>query len=344
MSEIIKSYKGFNKDMTCTSNGVTFQYAEGEEYETERAEVCDCGFHACEIPLDTFKYYQPSKSEYHEVEQSGDISKNFGDSKIASTKIKIGAKIGIKGLVKAQIDFVFDKVKRNNSDNATSGEESSAATSGDWSSAATSGNRSSAATSGEESSAATSGNGSSAATSGNRSSAATSGEESSAATSGNGSSAATSGNGSSAATSGDWSSAATSGDWSSAATSGYRSSAATSGDWSSAATSGYRSSAATSGNGSSAATSGEESSAATSNKNAIALACGKNAKAKGVIGSYIVLTEWNEKADTLISAKMVQIDGEIYKADTWYKIKNGEIVEVEEQSEKSLEKITYKEL
>ena len=281
MSEIIKSYKGFNKDMTCTSNGVTFQYAEGEEYETERAEVCDCGFHACEIPLDTFKYYQPSKSEYHEVEQSGDISKNFGDSKIASTKIKIGAKIGIKGLVKAQIDFVFDKVKRNNSDNATSGEESSAATSGDWSSAATSGNRSSAATSGEESSAATSGNGSSAATSGNRSS------------------------------------------------------AATSGDWSSAATSG---------NGSSAATSGEESSAATSNKNAIALACGKNAKAKGVIGSYIVLTEWNEKADTLISAKMVQIDGEIYKADTWYKIKNGEIVEVEEQSEKSLEKITYKEL
>lgn len=231
MSEIIKSYKGFNKDMTCTPNGVTFQYAEGGEYETERAEVCECGFHACEMPLDTFKYYQPSKSEYHEVEQSGDISKNFGDSKIASTKIKIGAKIGIKGLVKAQIDFVFDKVKRNNSDNATSGEESSAATSGDWSSAATSG---------------------------------------------------------------------------------------------------YRSSAATSGNGSSAATSGEESSAATSNKNAIALACGKNAKAKGVIGSYIVLTEWNEKADTLISAKMVQIDGEIYKADTWYKIKNGEIVEVEE--------------
>ena len=330
MSEIIKSYKGFNKDMTCTPNGVTFQYAEGGEYETERAEVCECGFHACEMPLDTFKYYQPSKSEYHEVEQSGDISKNFGDSKIASTKIKIGAKIGIKGLVKAQIDFVFDKVKRNNSDNATSGEESSAATSGDWSSAATSGDGSSAATSGDGSSAATSGYRSSAATSGNGSSAATSGEESSAATSGYRSSAATSGDGSSAATSGYRSSAATSGDWSSAATSGDGSSAATSGDWSSAATSGYRSSAATSGNGSSAATSGEESSAATSNKNAIALACGKNAKAKGVIGSYIVLTEWNEKADTLISAKMVQIDGEIYKADTWYKIKNGEIVEVEE--------------
>lgn len=79
----------------------------------------------------------------------------------------------------------------------------------------------------------------------------------------------------------------------------------------------------------SAATSGEESSAATSNKNGIALACGKNAKAKGVMGSYIVLTEWNENADELICAKMVRIDGETYKTDTWYKIEDGEIVETE---------------
>ena len=343
MGETIKSYKGFNKDMTCRG----FQYEEGKEYETDRAEACKCGFHACEMPLDTFKYYKPSESIYHEVEQSGEFSKDSDNSKVASTKIKIGAKIGIKGLVKAQIDFIFNRVKwKDDSDNATSGyrssaatsgngssaatsgEESSAATSGYWSSAATSGEESSAATSGYWSSAATSGDWSSAATSGDWSSAATSGEESSAATSGYRSSAATSGEESSAATSGDWSSAATSGYRSSAATSGNGSSAATSGDWSSAATSGYRSSAATSGNGSSAATSGEESSAATSNKNAIAVACGKNAKAKGVIGSYIVLTEWNDEADTLISAQMVRIDGENYKDDTFYMMRNGEIIEV----------------
>ena len=138
----------------------------------------------------------------------------------------------------------------------------------------------------------------------------------------------TSGNWSSAATSGEESSAATSGNWSSAATSGNWSSAATSGNWSSAATSGYGSSAATSGNGSSAATSGEESSAATSNPNGIALACGKNSKAKGVIGSYIILTEWDEDSTTLLTARMERVDGDKVKADTWYKLVNGEFVEV----------------
>ena len=141
-------------------------------------------------------------------------------------------------------------------------------------------------------------------------------------------SAATSGYKSSAATSGNGSNAATSGDWSSAATSGYRSSAATSGYKSSAATSGNESSAATSGNGSSAATSGEESSAATSNKNAIAVACGKNSIAKGVVGSYIVLTEWNEDATELLTAKMARVDGKKIKANTWYKLVNGEFIEV----------------
>ena len=102
----------------------------------------------------------------------------------------------------------------------------------------------------------------------------------------------------------------------------------TSGNWSSAATSGYGSSAATSGNGSSAATSGEESSAATSNPNGIALACGKNSKAKGVIGSYIILTEWDEDSTTLLTARMERVDGDKVKADTWYKLVNGEFVEV----------------
>jgi len=286
----MKTYKGFNKDMTCRG----FQYEVGEDYETNDAQVCSSGFHACEMPLEVFQYYKPSDSVYCEVIQDGKISKSDEGTKIASSKIHIGIRLSIAELVKAQISFVFDRIKNLK-------EESSAATSGNWSSAATSGNGSSAAASGEESSAATSGNGSSAATSGN------------------GSSAATSGYGSSAATSGYWSSAATSGNWSSAATSG---------DWSSAATSGYWSSAATSGNGSSAAASGEESSAATYNRNGIALACGKNAIAKGVVGSYIVLTEWNDNADELLLAKMIRIDGKKYKADTWYILENEEIKEV----------------
>lgn len=32
----MKSYKGFNKNMTCMNN---FQYEEGKEYETDNADV-----------------------------------------------------------------------------------------------------------------------------------------------------------------------------------------------------------------------------------------------------------------------------------------------------------------
>ena len=113
MGEVIKAYKGFNKDMTCRG----FQYEEGKEYETENAEACSVGFHACEHPLDCFGYYSPNESVYHVVEQSGDISKANDDTKVASTKIKIGAALNIAGLVKASIEYVnarVDKTKKSN--------------------------------------------------------------------------------------------------------------------------------------------------------------------------------------------------------------------------------------
>lgn len=107
MSKVVKSYKGFNKDMTCRG----FQYKEGKEYETSKAVVCNEGFHACEYPLDCLSYYSPNTSVYHEVEQTGEFSSGSDnrDSKIASTKIKIGAKLSIAGLVQAAIDFTKSK-------------------------------------------------------------------------------------------------------------------------------------------------------------------------------------------------------------------------------------------
>ena len=107
MNEVIKSYKGFNKDMTCRGK----QYEEGKEYEEDRAKACDCGMHACEYPLDCFSYYSPSESVYHVVEQSGEISRRNGDSKIASTKMKIGAEISIAGLVKAAIEYTRERIQ-----------------------------------------------------------------------------------------------------------------------------------------------------------------------------------------------------------------------------------------
>ena len=107
MGEVIKAYKGFNKDMTCRD----FQYEEGKEYEEERAEVCNCGFHACEYPLDCLGYYDPAHSVYREVEQSGEISKRSDDTKVASTKIKIGARVSIAGLVQAAIEYTKERIK-----------------------------------------------------------------------------------------------------------------------------------------------------------------------------------------------------------------------------------------
>ena len=105
----MKAVKGFNKDMTCRG----FQYKEGETYKEERAECCETGFHACQHPLDCFSYYEPNESVYHEVELDGDIdTEGSGDSKVAATKITVGARLTIAGLVKAAIDFTMSKVKK----------------------------------------------------------------------------------------------------------------------------------------------------------------------------------------------------------------------------------------
>ena len=53
----MRAFKGFNKDLTCRG----YQYEEGKEFHTERAECCDTGFHACKYPLDCL-----SANEYME--------------------------------------------------------------------------------------------------------------------------------------------------------------------------------------------------------------------------------------------------------------------------------------
>ena len=104
----MKAYKGFNADMTCRG----FQYKEGETYTTYKAKLCNCGFHACEYPLDCLDFYNPNTSVFHEVEVGGAIDReNNGLTKVAATKIKIGARLSIAGLVKAAIDFTMSHIK-----------------------------------------------------------------------------------------------------------------------------------------------------------------------------------------------------------------------------------------
>ena len=153
-------------------------------------------------------------------------------------------------------------------------------------------------------------------------------EGSPAATSKYKSTAATSGDYSSAATLGYYSTAATSGDKSTAATSGYKSTAATSGAYSTAATSGYKSTAATSGEYSTAATSGDKSTAVVEGKESIALAGGYKSMAKGALGCWLVLAERDDE-NHILGVKAIKVDGGRIKANTFYMLKDGEVVEYE---------------
>lgn len=88
----MRLFKGFNKDMTCSPNGVKYQYEEGKTYHEDEASLCHTGFHACENPLDCFGYYRPGDgSVYHEVDLEDMTDEREDDSKRVGKTIKIAA-------------------------------------------------------------------------------------------------------------------------------------------------------------------------------------------------------------------------------------------------------------
>ena len=223
MEQKIKAYKAFDKDLSCRG----FKYEVGKEYEeTGDIKACEKGFHACPYPLDVFGYYAPARSRFCEVEQSGQIDDSESD-KVCSSKIRIGAELDIRGLVKAAISFV--KERCTNECNAEPGKPATAGNCG----AATAGDRG----------------------------------------------------------------------------------AATAGDYG----------AATAGNYGAATARGK----ASTGSNGLSVARGNNVRVKGGIGSILVIAEEKEDTHDIVDWKAVLVDGEVVKADTWYRLENGELVEVD---------------
>ena len=168
----MKAYKGFNRDMTCSG----YQFEEGKTYEHEGdVRLCESGFHACEYPMDCLRYYEPCESVYHEVELDGVSDERKEDTKVVGKKIRIGARMSVKDIVKASIDYVFASCKDAKDGDCASGNESRQAASGNESSQAASGHWSRQAASGFGSRQAASGHWSRQAASGDRSSQAASG-------------------------------------------------------------------------------------------------------------------------------------------------------------------------
>ena len=130
----IKGYKGFNPDLTCRC----FQYEVGKEYEEKNAKSCNSGFHFCENPFDVFGYYAPcgenGMNRFCEVEGSGEFDTSESD-KIACTKIRIWAEIGLKGIIDAGVKFIMEKVKWEDCKESNTGDQSAATNTGDQSAA-----------------------------------------------------------------------------------------------------------------------------------------------------------------------------------------------------------------
>ena len=235
----MKMYKGFDKDLKCRD----FQYEIGKTYEESNAKLCESGFHACERPLDVFKYYAPGKtSRYCEVDLDDVSDQMKDDSKRCGKKISVKAEIGIAGLVSAQIQYVKEHTTMRHTDpkQVTAG----------------------------------------------------------------------------------YSGAATAGKYG-VATAGY-SGAATAGD-SGAATAGY-SGAATAGDSGAATSRGSVS----VGENGCGLVRGENVKIKGGMGAILVIAVENDEDYGIKEWKAFVVDGETVKPDTFYTLKNGELVEASE--------------
>ena len=291
-------YKAFGPGMICQGK----QYAENTVFEEAGADgCCRAGvMHYCEEPLDCLSYYplvndKGKITEFAEVEPLAEVLKK--DNKHASRKLRIGAKLSLKDIINAQVDIQMEK---GNNKTAASGYGNKLAASGD---------RSKLAASGDGSKLAASGYGSKLAASGNRSQLAASGDRSQLAASGELSQLAASGDGSQLAASGDGSQLAASGKLSQLAASGELSQLAASGDGSQLVASGY---------GSKLAALGAYS---------IAAAIGNNSVASAALGSWIVLAEYDNRGKPLC-VRAAQIDGEKLKPNVFYKLKDGEFVEI----------------
>ena len=326
----MKMYKGFDKDLKCSD----FQYEIGKTYEELTAELCKKGFHACEYPLDVFKYYAPGNmSRYCEVdldEVSG--KKDVADSKRCGKKIAVKAEIDIAGLVKAAVDYTMKKAIPKNSEHAT-GEQGAASATGE---------RGAASATGEQGAASATGwRGAASATGWQGAASATGWQGAASATGWQGAASATGWRGAASAT-GEQGAASATGDYGAASDTGWQGAASATGDYGAASATGWQGAASATGwRGAASATgwrgaasaTGDYGAASATGEEGVAAALGNKSKAKGALGCWIVLAEWGIDEESTWHRKDVQcfkVDGETVKPNIWYTLKDGRPVEVYE--------------
>ena len=117
------------------------------------------------------------------------------------------------------------------------------------------------------------------------------------------------------------------------ATTGYNAHSATTGNYAHSATTGNYAHSVTTGYCAHSVTTGYCAQSAVKGHGAIAVSLGMDSVAKGNLGCWIVLAEYdngNGNAYPIKCVKAFKVDGEKIKSDTFYKLVNGEAVEVKE--------------
>ena len=302
MEEKIIAYKGFNKDLTCRG----FQYEIGKEYEEKEVSVCEGGFHACENPFDVLGYYgDVLDNRFCKVEQSGTIKKD--DKKQASSKIKVVAEIGFTGLFKAGIEWIEEVTNpthiiaetrgKNNKDKiGSSGNYAKIGSSGDYAQIGSSGDYAKIGSSGDSAKIGSSGNYAKIGSSGYSAKIGSSGYSAN---------------------------IGSSGDSANIGSSGYSAKIGSSG---------YSAKIGSSGNYAKIGSSGDYAKIDSTGEDSVICCAGNNSIVKAKKGSWVTLSEWKyskeKERNVPICVKTEFVDGERIKTDTWYKLENGEFVEV----------------
>ena len=338
-NKTITTYKGFDKDLKCRG----FQYEVGKEYELPKGEsvsVCSNGFHACESPLEVLDYYfmdgHANLLRFCEVEQSGEFSKEVDSTKVASSKIKIKKEITFADLINSGVEWLKEK---NSNDGG--GDSAIIASSDNYAQIGSSGNNARIGSSGDFANIGSSGYRTQIASSGYCAQIASSGYCAQIASSGDSARIGSSGNNARIGSSGYCAQIGSSGNNARIASSGYCAQIASSGDSArigssgnnaQICSSGYCAQIGSSGDFAKIGSSGDYAQINSTGEDSVIMCAGHNSEAKAKKGSWITLTEWCiDNFCGIMKPKCVKteyVDGKRIKEDTWYKLFDGEFVEV----------------
>ena len=323
---VIKSYKGFDKDFKCKD----FQYEVGKEYEIEGdIKCCERGFHACESPMEVFDYYDMFNSRFAEVEQSGQIDKKDDNksTKICSSRIKIKAELKLADIINIGIEWLKDitsssKVIADTDLNDNGGYSAQIGSSGDYAQIGSSGDSAKIGSSGDYAKIGSSGYSAKIGSSGYSAQIGSSGDYAKIGSSGYSAQIGSSGDYAQIGSSGYSAKIGSSGDSAKIGSSGYSAKIGSSGDYAQIGSSGDYAQIGSSGDSAKINSAGEYS---------VIMCAGKNSAAKAKAGSWITLSEWvydEEKGRTIPKCvKTEYVDGTRIKADTWYKLIDGKFTE-----------------